>query len=183
MKREGMIGLQKGMVQVVAYQTDWPALFIRERDVLCQDLGNLVLNIQHVGSTAVPGLAAKPILDIAVAVAAVEVIPQCRQPLCSLGYIDRGDAGKDGGYLFVKESTPNLRTHHLHVVTKDDPQWGNYLRFRELLREHEAPRTAYATLKQSLQMRFVHDRKAYTAAKEAFICAVLRKMGKEAEIK
>jgi len=171
-----MIGLQKGTVQVVAYTSEWPGLFEHERYVLYQCLGNLLLDIQHVGSTAVPGLAAKPIIDIAATVASLAVIPQCRQPLCSLGYIDRGDAGKDGGYLFVKELTPNVRTHHLHVVTKDDPQWSNYLEFRDLLRSDTALRTTYAALKQSLQTLFAHDRKAYTAAKEDFVRGVLGKV-------
>ncbi len=110
-----MVGLKRGTVQVAAYDPGWPALFEQERRVLHEHIGHLVLDIQHVGSTAVPGLDAKPIIDIAVAVASAAVIPQCRQPLGALGYIDRGDAGQDGGYLFVKESAPEVRTHHLHA--------------------------------------------------------------------
>lgn len=168
-----MIGLKRGTVQVVAYQAEWPNLFEQERYALHQHIGHLVLDIQHVGSTAVPGLTAKPIIDIAVAVAALVVISQCRPPLCALGYIDRGDGGRNGGYLFVKESAPDTRTHHLHVVTRDDPQWSNYLRFRDLLQEDEPLRSRYATLKNSLQRRFAQDRKAYTAAKEDFIHGAL----------
>src|SRR5262245_5354343 len=102
-----MVGLKRGMVQVVAYQAEWPDLFEHEQRVLHQLLGHFVLDIQHVGSTAVPGLDAKPIIDIAVAVASLAVIPRCQPLLCAFGYLDRGDAGRDGGYLFVKESTPN----------------------------------------------------------------------------
>jgi GrpB-like predicted nucleotidyltransferase (UPF0157 family) len=168
-----MIGLKRGTVQVVVYQAEWPDLFEQERHVLHQHLGHLVLDIQHVGSTAVPGLAAKPIIDIAVAVASLAVISQCRPPLSALGYIDRGDGARNGGYLFVKESAPDVRTHHLHVVTRDDPQWSNYLRFRDLLRANETLRLRYAALKKSLQMQFAQDRKAYTAAKEDFIRGIL----------
>ena len=75
-----------------------------------------VLDIQHVGSTAVPGLDAKPIIDIAVAIASTAEIARCRQPLGDLGYIDRGDCGTEGGYLFVKESAPLVRTPHLHMI-------------------------------------------------------------------
>ena len=170
-----MIGLRRDTVQIVAYHADWHDLFEQERRVLHQHLKSLVLDIQHVGSTAVPGLDAKPILDIAVAVASVAVIPQCRPPLCGLGYLDRGDMGRDGGgYLFVKEAAPEVRTHHLHLVALDDPQWGNYLRFRDVLRADATLRTRYATLKKALQERFSQDRKAYTAAKHAFIRAILQ---------
>ncbi|NOT55734.1 MAG: GrpB family protein [Deltaproteobacteria bacterium] len=177
-----MLGLKKGTVQVVPYHPEWSTLFSHERCVLSHCLGNLVSDIQHVGSTAVPGLAAKPIIDIAVAVTSLAVIPLCRQPLGALGYIDRGDAGTEGGYLFVKESTPNVRTHHIHVVTQDDPQWNNYLRFRDLLRADDALRTTYAELKYALLIRFAQDRKAYTAAKEEFLHSVFRKMESESVI-
>jgi len=169
-----MIGLKRNTVQVVAYRTDWHALFEQEWRVLHQHIGHLVLDIQHVGSTAVPGLDAKPIIDIAVAVASSMVISQCRPLLCALGYLDRGDTGIDGEYLFVKESAPDVRTHHLHIVTRDDPRWGNYLRFRDVLRADETLRSRYATLKKALQERFSQDRKAYTASKHAFIQDILQ---------
>lgn len=169
-----MVGLKRGTVQVVSYRADWPDLFERERCVLDQHIGRFVLDIQHVGSTAVPGLDAKPILDMAVAVASVAVIPGCRQPLSSLGYIDRGDGGSDGGYLFVKESAPDVRTHHLHMVAIDDPQWRRYLVFRDLLRADARLRTTDAELKNALQGKFSEDRKAYTAAKQEFIRGILR---------
>ena len=173
-----MIGLERGTVEVVTYRAAWPDLFEQERRVLQQHIGRFVLDIQHVGSTAVPGLDAKPILDMAVAVGSVAAIPGCREPLCSLGYIDRGDGGSDGGYLFVKESAPDVRTHHLHMVSIDDPQWRRYLLFRDLLREDAKLRTTYADLKNDLQGKFPEDRKAYTAAKQEFIRHLLRQHDK-----
>jgi GrpB-like predicted nucleotidyltransferase (UPF0157 family) len=80
-----------------------------------------VLDIQHLDSTTAPGLDAKPIIDIAAAVASTVEIARCWQPLHDLGYIDRGDCGMDGGYLFVKESPTEVRTHHLHVLAADRP--------------------------------------------------------------
>ena len=168
-----MIGLQRGTVQVITYQADWHDLFEQERCALHKHIGHLVLDIQHVGSTAVPGLDAKPILDMAVAVASVAVIPQCQPLLCALGYLDRGD-GNEGGYLFVKESAPDVQTHHLHMVARDDPRWGNYLRFRDVLKADETLRTTYANLKKALQEQFSQDRQAYTAAKHAFIRDILQ---------
>ena len=74
----------------------------------------------------------------------------------------------------MKEAAPEVRTHHLHLVALDDPQWGNYLRFRDGLRADATLRTQYATLKKALQEQFSQDRKAYTAAKHAFIRAILQ---------
>jgi GrpB-like predicted nucleotidyltransferase (UPF0157 family) len=92
-----MIGLERGTVRVVPADDEWPAAFAQERHCLCTRIGHLVLDIQHVGSTAVPGLAAKPIIDIAVAVASPADMQRCRPLLVELGYLDRGDAGRKGG--------------------------------------------------------------------------------------
>jgi GrpB-like predicted nucleotidyltransferase (UPF0157 family) len=175
--RQPLIGLMRGTVRVVPHQEEWRQLFEQERGVLQEHIGSVVLDIQHVGSTAIPGLTAKPIIDIAVAVTSLDLISQCRQPLLDLGYIDRGDAGCDGGYLFVKEGAPEMRTHHLHLVTIDDSQWGNYLRFRDMLRIDTLLRARYDALKQTLQAQFAYDRYAYTRAKEAFVQDTLEGCG------
>ena len=148
-------------------------MFEQERRVLQEHIGGHVLDIQRVGSTAVPGLNAKPIIDIAITVAAPAVIPACRPQLQDPGYIDRGDAGTEGGYLFVKECSPEVRTHYLHVVAIDDPQWRNYLRFRDILRADDRVRARYGEIKKILQEQFAQDRKAYTDGKIDFIRGVL----------
>ena len=91
-----MLGLKRGAVQVVAYCSDWCTLFEQEWRALNQHIGHLVLDIQHVGSTAVPGLDAKPIIDIAVAVNSSMEISQIRPLLCALDYLDRGDGASVG---------------------------------------------------------------------------------------
>ena len=149
-----MIGLARGTVRVVPPDAGWPVLFAQEERYLRQRIGHLVRDIQHVGSTLVPGLDAKPIIDIAVAVSDTQDIARCRAPLVELGYLDRGDTGSDGGYLFVKEIAPGIRTHHLHLIALDDPQWTNYLRFRDRLSTDATLRSEYAALKQALQGRF-----------------------------
>jgi GrpB-like predicted nucleotidyltransferase (UPF0157 family) len=172
-ERWRLIGLEKGIVRVVPYHPGWQKSFAQERRILQEQIGSHVLDIQHVGSTAVPGLDAKPIIDIAVAVASPAVIAGCGQQLRDLGHIDRGDAGTEGGYLFVKVRAPEVRTHHLHIVAIDDPQWRNYLRFRDILRADATVRTRYDELKKSLQEQFPRDRKAYMDGKTAFIRGVL----------
>ena len=171
-EREGALGLKRHTVRVVAHRAEWQELYKRERRSLLERVGHLVVDVQHVGSTAVPGLAAKPIIDIALSVCSTEVIARLRRPLGELGYIDRGDAGGDGGYIFVKESAPEVRTHHLHVVAIDDPQWRDYLLFRDKLRADETLRRRYTELKKALQERFADDRKGYTKAKKGFIDGV-----------
>jgi GrpB-like predicted nucleotidyltransferase (UPF0157 family) len=172
---EPRIGLSRGTVRVVPSDDKWPAAFAQERHCLCKRIGHLVVDIQHVGSTAVPGLAAKPIIDIAVAVASLADVQRCRPLLVELGYLDRGDRGREGGYVFVRERTPEVRTHHLHMVAIDDPQWVNYLRFRDKLRADAALREEYTALKWKLQERLANNRQGYTAAKGAFIRRVLAK--------
>jgi GrpB-like predicted nucleotidyltransferase (UPF0157 family) len=168
-----MIGLEKGIVRVVPHHPSLLDAFEQERRVIQEHIGGHVLDIQHVGSTAVPGLDAKPIIDIAAAVVSPAVIAGCSQQLCGLGYIDRGDAGTEGGYLFVKVRLPEVRTHHLHVVAIDDPQWRNYLRFRDILRADERVRARYGQLKKNLHEQFPQDRHAYTDGKIDFIRGVL----------
>lgn len=148
-------------------------MFETERQLLHEHLGALAVDIQHVGSTSVPGLDAKPVVDIAVALASQADLDECRKRLGGLRYLDRGDLGVSGGYLFVKEREPNVRTHHLHVVTADDPQWGSYLRFRDLLRADTQLRARYVALKQELQEQFPEDRERYTNGKASFISQVL----------
>jgi GrpB-like predicted nucleotidyltransferase (UPF0157 family) len=169
------LGLRRGLVRVVSHQERWQEAFEDERRLLGQCLGALAVDIQHVGSTSVPGLEAKPVIDIAVALAMPLDLHECRKRLCGLGYLDRGDFGADGGYLFVKEREPNVRTHHLHVVTIDDPQWGAYLRFRDMLRADAQLRARYAALKQTLEARYPEDRKGYTNGKASFIKQVLER--------
>ena len=169
-------------MRVVPHREEWHALFERELRVLLERVGDLAVDIQHVGSTAVEGLEAKPIIDIALAVASAEDIPRLRHPLEGLGYIYRGDAGKDGGHLFVKESAPEVRTHHLHVVSVDDPQWHEWLSFRDELRANEALRASYSDLKKALQERFAEDRKGYTQAKNEFVESVVRPPGPGREV-
>lgn len=170
-----VIGLKRHTVSVVEYQPHWAELFYAESTLLKQLLGELVTDIQHVGSTSVPGLPAKPILDIAVAMRSRADLPAIIAALTHHGYIDRGDGGSDGGYLLVKDAQPDVRTVHLHIVECTDVQWRDYLAFRNALRSDPAIREEYAALKLRLASRYSTDRKAYTAGKHEFIQGVLKR--------
>ena len=169
-----MIGLKKGSVQLSDYDPEWIKLYDKERHYINNCIGNLALDIQHIGSTSIPGLKAKPIIDIAVQVKSQDKIQICAKILTKVGFINRGDTEGQGGYLLVKEKAPLVRIHHIHIVSSEDPQWKNYLIFRELLKENKALCKQYLQLKQNLEKRFPLDRKQYTAAKSQFIRKIIR---------
>lgn len=166
------LGLQRGTVQVVPYTPVWARLFQAERIRLQEALGSHTLDIQHIGSTAVPGLAAKPILDLGIAVAAEVDVAACVPLLATLGYTYRGDRGPDEGYFFDQGPEQHL-THYLHMLLISNPAWQNYLLFRDYLMAHPAVRDSYMQLKQALAIRYAADRAAYTAAKAQFVQHIL----------
>ena len=166
-----MIGLRRFTVLVVEHQPDWADLYAKERDVIRRQAGELVCDVQHVGSTAVPGLPAKPILDIAVAVESHTAVSDVVGALVGIGYLDRGP--RDGGYLLVKESAPDIRTVHLHISLVTDDDWRECLCFRDLLSRDENLRQRYAQLKRKLAGQFPNDREAYSAGKSEFIKTVI----------
>ena len=167
------IGLQYGEVHVVSSSSDWAVEYARARKAIVGCLGELEVTIEHVGSTAVPGLSAKPIVDIGIGASTTEDIERVIDALEHGSFIYRGDKGKSGGHLFVMESAPAFRTHHIHLVLKSDHEWSNYLRFRDALVADSALRDDYARLKQSLARAHRHDRPTYTKAKATFIRRVL----------
>ena len=162
-------------MQVVDHHPGWATLATDA----CQELrlagGDLLVDVQHVGSTSVPDLPAKPILDIAAAVPTLQVLPELVARLTEIGYIYRGDGEDSGGHLFVRESSPEVRTIHVHAVQHEGSQWRNYLLFRNLLRQDVDLRKQYAELKAELASKFQDDRKTYTASKHNFIRRILEK--------
>lgn len=171
---QSMIGLKRHTVQVVAHDPSWTTLAATACNEVQRAGGDLLADVQHVGSTAVPGLPAKPILDLTAGVRTLEAIPEIVRRLTAIGYLYRGDGGDDGGHLFLRESAPDIRTIHLHVVEHNGIQWKNVLLFRDLLRQDARLRQQYTELKQRLAGQFSNDRKAYTAAKHDFIHGVLQ---------
>ena len=167
------IGLKRGTVRIADYAPRWPDLFEQEAERLLRRVAHLVVDVQHVGSTAVPGQCAKPIIDIALAIESKEVIPSLSRSLGELGYIDRGDAGDEGGYLLVLEPVPGVRTIHVHIVDATDVQWRDYIGFRDLLRRNGDIREEYGRLKRNLAREHEDDRRSYTAAKHGFIRGLL----------
>ena len=168
------LGLDYGEVALVESREEWLALGAALTQNVAQTLDGHDLFIEHVGSTAVPGLLAKPILDLAIG-AATEPRPGLfEDELGEIGWEYRGDAGESGGLVFVREARPLHRVAHIHVVRHAGPQWRNYLAFRDLLRSDPQARAAYESTKRSLLAAFPLDRKAYQAGKETTVEALLR---------
>lgn len=157
----------------MSYDDAWPSLFLEERERIERALGSLAEGIEHVGSTAVPGLAAKPILDIMVSVPGLREADRCIRPLEGLGYEYRGEAGIPGRLFFRKGAA--RRTHHLHLTEFESEFWERHLLFRDYLRVHPETAAEYARLKYRLAERFREDRAAYTEAKTEFISEVVRR--------
>lgn len=169
-----MLGLQRHTVEVVDHDPAWAALAADACLAIEAQAGDLLLEIQHVGSTSVPALPAKPILDLAAAITSFDSIPGLIPRLAPLGYLYRGNRLETGGHLFILESRPDFRIIHLHVVLHDSGQWRDYLAFREMLRSREDLRRQYAAVKRRLAALYPGDTAAYTAAKAEFIQCVLK---------
>jgi GrpB-like predicted nucleotidyltransferase (UPF0157 family) len=159
-------------VLIEPYNPAWPAMFEAEKAALAEVLAPWLAGpIEHVGSTAVAGLPAKPVIDI---MAAVHDLPSSKaaiEPLAGLSYC-YFDYKADQMHWFCKPSDVE-RTHHLHLIAFESPLWRERLAFRDRLRTSEAVRSAYRDLKLGLASRFKHDREAYTEAKTGFIESVL----------
>lgn len=165
------LGLTRHQVEVAESDSRWRLVFDALAAELLSALADLDVVVEHVGSTSVPGLAAKPIIDVAVGIRGEIAIERIIQILDPLGYIYRRDEGASGGQLFVvdEEGQPGHRIAYIHVVTTEDPQWARYLRFRDLLRGNPDARIEYEQLKRRLAAEFPDDRVGYTTAKESFI--------------
>src|SRR4030095_6633043 len=129
------IGLQKGTVKLAPHTELWHQLFAEEEARLVEVLGEGVVAIEHVGSTAICGLSAKPIMDIAAALREPVDAERCVRPLENIGYEYRGEGGIAGRYYFVKGEP--RRTHHLHMFELTSDQWKGHLLFRDYLRSHQ----------------------------------------------
>lgn len=162
-------------IVIAAYDPAWPLRYEREAEILRQALPPaLVTRIEHFGSTAVPGLAAKPIIDLLVGVRSLAEARRAAVPILdALGYSYWADDPRQDHMFFVKGLPPNgPRSHHVHMIEPDSAEWEQLL-FRDYLRAHPDEAARYAQLKYELAERHRADREAYTDAKADFVRSVL----------
>lgn len=170
-----MIGLKRHTVKVVPHESAWLTMGIERCRKISEACGALIIDVQHVGSTSIPDLPAKPILDIVVGVDGTFCIEDLQKALEELGYIYRGLGSGSNGHLFVMESSPEVRTEHLHVVVHGSSDWRDYTDFKAQLIASPEYRKQYAELKSWLVKAHHSDRKEYTASKETFIKSIIVK--------
>jgi GrpB-like predicted nucleotidyltransferase (UPF0157 family)/predicted RNA-binding protein associated with RNAse of E/G family len=166
----------KRSVRIVDYDPRWPAIYAREKDRILRAVANRPVAIEHVGSTAVPGLAAKPIIDIMVAVRKLSAANECIQPLRSIGYEYVPEYEKElPQRRYFRRGPEGVRNRHfhLHMVEHDGDFWKQHLLFRDYLRSHPDAAQQYCKLKKELAAKHASDREAYTEAKTSFIESVL----------
>jgi GrpB-like predicted nucleotidyltransferase (UPF0157 family) len=164
-----------GRIQILDYDPAWTAMFERERARVQGALGPIVVTVEHVGSTAVPGLAAKPIIDLLVGVRSLpEARGCCVEPLEALRYryMAEYESWLPQEMLFRK-GIPGPWTHHLHLMEPSCPRWEEFTLIRDYLRRHQEMASAYADLKRALALVFEDDIAGYRNAKAPFIEAVM----------
>ena len=161
------VGLKRGTVKLVPYNPIWETLFEMEKDTLLNTIGDYVSDIEHIGSTSVPGLKAKPIIDMVAAVEDLSVYTKLIDSLTKLGYEYMPERVFDDRVFFPKGPREN-RTHHLSLVVENSAGWTEPIAFRDYLRNSPHKRQAYQTLKERLAEQFPNDRASYTKAKSIF---------------
>ena len=155
-------------VTVVNYDPEWPSNYARERGCIAEILKDNCISIYHIGSTSVPGLPAKPVIDIMAVVRSLEEVDRAAEKFSAIGYESLGEFGIAGRRYLRKGG--DERTHQIHVFQADD--WNNigrHLAFRDYMRAHEKERDEYAKIKKDLAQEFPYDIDGYCDGKESFV--------------
>ncbi len=162
-------------VELHSHDSSWAQVFEAERERLIFIFPSIFIDIQHIGSTSIPGLIAKPIIDILAGVESITIAEQLTLPLCQSGYNTSAEfnASLSDRKWFMRWANGH-RTHHLHLVVHDSTIWHERLKFRDALRSKPEYAEQYAALKAKLAATHPKDREAYTNAKAEFVRAIVR---------
>ncbi|AQZ62917.1 unnamed protein product [[Actinomadura] parvosata subsp. kistnae] len=161
------------LIEVVEYDPAWPAQFAALGTALREALGEVALRIDHIGSTSVPGLAAKPVIDIQISVGSLEPLDVYKVPLQRLGLVHRADNPELTKRYF--REAPGSRRTHVHVRDLGSFSQQLPLLFRDFLRAHPVVAAEFAEAKRGCARRFRDDRRAYVAAKEPLVWDIVRR--------
>ncbi|WP_439021667.1 GrpB family protein [Bacillus thuringiensis] len=154
-------------IVVVPYENHWGEKFQIEAKRLKSAMPETV-KIHHIGSTSVPGLAAKPIIDMIMEVESIDRVDRWNERFIELGYIVKGENGISGRRFFI-HGTEEKRSYHLHVFEKGNPEIVRHLAFRDYMMAHCEEAEAYATLKKELAEKYTYDGTQYTEGKNEFV--------------
>lgn len=171
-----MKGLKTGTVKLDHYTSLWQKRYKDEERRLRKYTGISKYLFEHIGSTAVQGLDAKPIIDMAMMIPSLRRLPLWIKTLEAAGYTYKGEYGLPGRHFFT---LGNPVTHHLHLVAKGCEHWSRWILFRDYLRAHPDEAAKYNTLKNMLARKFPNNRDAYTKAKTPLVNQLLKKALKD----
>lgn len=174
-EEEDLIRAIQERVTIVEYDPTWPLLFAEESERIRSLCGVKIEAIEHIGSTSVPGLPAKPIIDIAAAVQDSMVADELLEILCANGYHTSAEFNSTlGDRRWLMRQHGGRRTHHLHLLPVGALDWTNKIRFRNILRKHAEVKAQYLELKRRLAEEFGGERETYSESKTDFIQLVLQ---------
>ena len=168
-----MVGLSKNSVKLYPHSEEWSILFEKEKIKVYNCIKEYVIDIQHVGSTSIRGMHAKPIIDIVVAIDDLKDGFKLIDDIESIGYHFKGSLGKSNRFFFWKGNETN-NTHNLHIVQYGDKNWENLTLFRNFMNNHSDYRDKYYSLKLDSANKYKDDRDAYTSSKTKFILDVIK---------
>lgn len=163
------------MIEVVPYRDQWSSMFEEEARLIQQALGSNCVTVHHIGSTAIPGLAAKPIIDILPVVKNIVQVDQSNDAMQKLDYVARGEAGMLFRRYFQTRS--ENRACNVHVYEEGNSEIERYLKFRDWMIAHPDDRDAYGQLKKELALKFPHDILSYCMGKDEFVAGIDAKTG------
>lgn len=179
----GNNNMASGQVVIVEYDPRWPMMYEEEKARILDAIGHRLVALEHMGSTSVPGLAAKPIIDMMAAIDSLANVQECVTSLRGLGYEyvpEFEDTIPERRYF--RKGPQGARTHHLHMVELKSEFWERQLLFRDYLRAHSDEARRYAELKKALAARYRNDRAGYQDAKTPYITSVEEKARAAREI-
>ena len=171
------MALKRGIVELEEYNPKWADDYKKEEKLLKEVLGDKIIEIHHIGSTSIPGLKAKPVIDILIVIKSLNDISEIEEILKNYDYENRGRQGVSDRYFFAKGSE-DARTHYIHFVEPNSNTYYNQVYFKKYLIEHPEYIKKYCDLKQDLASKYANERPKYTQGKNEFITNVI-KLAKE----
>ncbi len=171
------IGLRRGAVSLEPHRIEWEVSAQKVIDTIKDILKDDIIDAQHIGSTAIKSICAKPIIDIVVGVSSFDKIMRHNDILQEYGIIYRRQDHPNQHLYVCGDFKNNIHTHYIHVVIYASEAWNNYINMRDYLNTHEDEAMEYSRLKDNLARQYPDDRAAYTNGKQTFIENILRKAG------
>jgi GrpB-like predicted nucleotidyltransferase (UPF0157 family) len=168
-----IIGLKQQTIDLIPYNPQWKKLFRTEKSRLLKIIGNNILSVEHIGSTAIENICSKPIIDICVGLKDFYDGYKCEKPLEKAGYLFKGEFGISGRHYFMTDN--EIVKFHIHMYEITSDNYKNHLRFRDYLINEPESAKEYESLKLKLKEKYKDNRKKYTEGKSRFIKRIIKK--------